>query len=104
MESQGNRLERARKKAGFKTATAAAKRFGWTYTTYKSHENGQTNNIPVEDAIAYAAAFKVTPEWISYAVGDIDDTGIDQLLRDKPGKLKKKARRLVEGLLAEEEE
>jgi len=101
MEDSGTRLRLARARAGYKTATAAIKRFGWRPpTTYRSHENGQTP-VPPEDAIAYAAAYKVTPEWIVFGVGDPGDLGIDRMLRDKPEDVKRRILRTVEALLNE---
>lgn len=41
----------------------AAKRFGWTASTYASHENGQTP-LPVDAAHDYGRAFKVSPAWL----------------------------------------
>lgn len=63
MGDSNNRLRRARENAGFDSATAAARRFGWTVSTYSSHENGQTP-VPVKAAERYAKAFKVSPAWI----------------------------------------
>lgn len=82
-QTPGQRLEQARLRAGYKTAQAAVERFGWTYTTYKSHENGQTA-VPPEEAKVYAKAFGVTPEWIVFNVGGIDRAGIDNLILSKP--------------------
>lgn len=102
MESSGERLKRAREKAGWKTATAAIKRFGWTSSTYRSHENGQTDPIPTEDAIAYAAAYKTTPQWILFGAGE-SDAGIDQLLKGQPENVRRRARRMIEVWLEEDE-
>lgn len=49
--------------AGFSSARAAAHRFGWTVSTYASHENGQTP-VPQKAAAKYASKFRVTPGWI----------------------------------------
>lgn len=57
-ETSGERLRRARERAGFRSATQAAKRFGWKVTTYMSHENGQTD-VPPKRAPVYARAFKI---------------------------------------------
>lgn len=62
------RLKKAREQAGFETATDAARKFGWTVTTYRAHENGQ-RNIPRETAPAYARAFRVSPEWLLFGRG-----------------------------------
>lgn len=100
MDTPSDRLKKARAKAGFRTASAAIARFGWTATTYRSHENGQTVP-PLDDAIAYAAAYKTTPQWLLLAVGGPDDPGIDQMLRDKPADVKRRARRMIEAMLEE---
>lgn len=63
-----DRLKKAREQAGFETATDAARKFGWTETTYRAHENGQ-RNIPRERAPIYARAFRVSPEWLLYGRG-----------------------------------
>lgn len=58
MGDSNERLREARKRAGYRSAAAAARRFGWTESTYASHENGQTP-VPKEEAVIYAKAFKV---------------------------------------------
>lgn len=63
MHESSARLREARIKAGFQSARAAALRYGWTVSTYSSHENGQTP-VPVEAAKTYAPKFKVTAAWI----------------------------------------
>ena len=63
-----DRLKKAREQAGFETAADAARKFGWTETTYRAHENGQ-RNIPRERAPVYARAFRVSPEWLLYGRG-----------------------------------
>lgn len=57
------RLRRARLAAGFPTAIDAIKRFGWSVSTYRAHENGQ-NAFDALAAIRYARAFKVAPTWL----------------------------------------
>jgi len=47
MGDANERLREVRDAAGFKSALSAAKRFHWKPSTYGSHENGQTPNIPV---------------------------------------------------------
>jgi SOS-response transcriptional repressor LexA len=63
MNSASSRLRAAREAAGFETATEAAHRFGWTPSTYASHENGQTPP-PAKRALEYARAFRVSAGWI----------------------------------------
>jgi transcriptional regulator with XRE-family HTH domain len=99
MEDAATRLKRARIKAGYKTAKAAADRFGWVLSTYRSHENGQTP-VPVSFAKRYARAFRVTPDWLLF--DNNDATSIDQLLEGKPARIRRIARRLVEALLSED--
>lgn len=102
MKTSGDRLRAARIKAKFKSASAAARRYGWVASTYSSHENGQTE-VPTEDAIKYAKAFKVSAAWILLAAGTEDDPGLDDLLRDESVAAKRRARRLIEAMLTEEE-
>src|SRR5882672_2367350 len=63
MSATSERLKQARELAGFKEATVAAQRHGWTVPTYLSHENG-TRGAPVAKLTAYAAAFKVSLQWL----------------------------------------
>lgn len=63
MGESNDRLRQARINAGFESAAAAAKRYGWTVSTYSSHENGQTP-VPVEAAMEYGPRFRVSPAWI----------------------------------------
>lgn len=63
-----SRIRAARIAAGFRSAQDAARRFGWTPTTYASHENGQTKTPPLEAIEAYAAAYRVTPEHLAFGV------------------------------------
>lgn len=62
--SIGERLKQARSRAGYASARSAALAFGWTPSTYASHENGQTGTPPLEAIERYARAFKVTPDWL----------------------------------------
>lgn len=69
-ETPGDRLRAARKKHFPDSASAAAKRHGWKVSTYLSHENGQTAELPPKAARKYAKAFKVTASWLNH--GDLD--------------------------------
>lgn len=69
MMEMHDRLKEAREQAGFATAADAARKFGWTETTYRAHENGQ-RNIPRSRAPTYARAFRVSPEWLLFGRGD----------------------------------
>lgn len=62
-ETMGQRLKSARIAVGIESARAAAKRFGWTLSTYAAHENGQ-NNFDAEVANAYAKAYRVSAAWL----------------------------------------
>lgn len=46
MTTMFERLKQARSDAGFKSARAAAIRFGWGPSTYAAHENGQNRFGP----------------------------------------------------------
>ena len=59
---EAKRLERARISAGFATALAATNRHGWTYSTYKQHEQGLRGFS--KSAGKYARAFRVSEGWL----------------------------------------
>lgn len=65
MNDRPIRLRQARANAGFENATEAAKRFGWTISTYLGHENG-SRGFKIDSAREYARAFKVSPEWLMF--------------------------------------
>lgn len=69
MGDSNDRLRAARERAGFTSARQAALRYGWTVSTYASHENGQTP-VPQKAAEAYAGKFKTTAGWILTGEGD----------------------------------
>ena len=58
-----DRLRQARIDAGFKSARAAAIKFGWTPSTYAAHENGQ-NEFDGTAARTYGKAFKSSPGYL----------------------------------------
>lgn len=65
MSEPFERLQEARRKAGFHAPTDAARAFGWNEITYRAHESGGRGLRP--DAVQrYAKAFRVTPAWIMY--------------------------------------
>lgn len=68
---RAERLRAARQAAGYASAKDAARAFGWNYNSYGGNENG---NAPYSfaKALAYGAAFKVSPEWL-YAGRDAPD-------------------------------
>lgn len=59
---QAARLKEARKLRGFRSARAAAQRFGWPAPTYGSHENG-TRGIG-RMYREYAKKLRVNPAWL----------------------------------------
>jgi hypothetical protein len=63
MEQPFERLRHARKAAGFKSASAAARANGWNEAAYRHHENG-TRGYGIEQAIAYGEAYSVSPSWL----------------------------------------
>ena len=64
------RLRSARQDAGYASAAAAAKAFGWPIGTYSCHENG-SRGIKLDVMERYARAFEVDPLWLLH--GDIDE-------------------------------
>lgn len=56
------RLEQARLARGFKTARAATDFFGWNYTTYAQHENGERGITRA--AAKYAESYRVSEGWL----------------------------------------
>ncbi len=65
MMEPSDRLQKARREAGYDNAVDAARAFGWGQSTYISHENG-TRGLKPPVAEKYAKAFRVTPEWLLY--------------------------------------
>ncbi|AZO29324.1 helix-turn-helix transcriptional regulator [Mesorhizobium sp. M1B.F.Ca.ET.045.04.1.1] len=64
---RAQRLVQARLARGFKTAKAAAERFGWKNATYNQHETGRTG---YQNWLSdYAKAFKVDESWLWSNVG-----------------------------------
>ena len=57
------RLKAARRDAGYASAAAAAKEYGWPIGTYSCHENG-SRGIKLDVAERYAWAFGVNPLWL----------------------------------------
>lgn len=60
------RLAIARRKAGYGTATDAARAFGWNENTYRSHENGE-RGLKRSVAERYARAFRTSAAYILFA-------------------------------------
>ena len=76
------RLQRARERAGFPSAKAAATRHGWVYDTYAQHENGARGLTRA--AKKYARAFKVSEGWLLTGDGELasidDSAAVSELL------------------------
>lgn len=74
MDTPGARLKWAREhKSAYKTATDAARAFGWPISTYLGHENGDRSPSR-KAAKAYAAAYKVPWDWLLEG-GALPDSG-----------------------------
>ena len=73
------RLRIARRKAGYASAAAAAKEYGWPIGTYSCHENG-SRGIKLDVAERYAWAFGVDPRWLLH--GDEAPTFGARLVRN----------------------
>lgn len=67
--SKAERLRIARIAAEPGGARAVAERHGWNANTFKAHDNG-TNGFDDQQAMEYAKAFKVTPEWLMFGRGE----------------------------------
>ena len=79
MGESNERLRKARERAGFGSARSAAMRFGWTISTYASHENGQTP-VPQKAAETYAPKFKTTAAYILTGEGSPEAQNIVRIM------------------------
>lgn len=97
---QGQRLREARASAGFATAAAAARTFGWGVAGYVHHENG-TRTFSAELAARYAASFGVTEEWLLYGKPGANEESAVVLgvYHRLPNHLKREALIFMRGLL-----
>lgn len=68
MTNRNERLKEAREKAGFTSASDAARAMDMPIATYVQHENGR-RGFPVDRAPQYARRFKVSEEWLLYGKG-----------------------------------
>jgi transcriptional regulator with XRE-family HTH domain len=68
MKSPGDRLRELRIRKGYESAVDAARAFGWSENTYKSHEGG-IRGIRPDAARRYATAFGATPAYIMGLAG-----------------------------------
>lgn len=64
-QTRGQRLQHARRQAGFATARKAAEAIGAKYDTYAQHENG-IRGFPADRADIYARAFNVDVSWLLF--------------------------------------
>ncbi|QEE38824.1 MULTISPECIES: helix-turn-helix transcriptional regulator [unclassified Methylobacterium] len=78
-EEMRKRLILSREKAGFETASDAARAFGWNENTYRSHENGE-RGLKISVIDKYARAFRVPFGYIAMGL---------------PGDLSKEAREFI---------
>src|SRR5262245_45449447 len=74
MTTLAKRLKRAREAAGYKTATAAARKQGWNENTYRSTENG-TRPPGRGAAVEYARAYNVALDWLLTGRGSMRPGG-----------------------------
>tara|TARA_Y100001947_G_scaffold155109_1_gene160570 strand:+ start:622 stop:1305 length:684 start_codon:yes stop_codon:yes gene_type:complete len=63
MNETADRLREARVAAGYSSVQDACAAFGWKYSTYAGHENGQ-RGIRADALQRYAKAYRVTVEWL----------------------------------------
>lgn len=66
------RLQTARKQAGFESAADAAAALGVPYPTYAGHENG-SSGFRADKGELYARRFKVRFEWLMREIGPMVD-------------------------------
>lgn len=65
MDTLAKRLKWAREQDGrYKTATEAARAFGWKPPTYMGHENGDRTGARLPTIKRYAKAYKVNWQWL----------------------------------------
>jgi hypothetical protein len=76
METPAERLQWARRRAGYDDATSAARAFGWKVSTYLGHEAG--DRVPKRDlARRYARAYRTRWEWLLEGEGSPDELNGD---------------------------
>lgn len=78
METEHDRLKQKRIERGFKSATAAARTYGWNLNTYRSHENGQRGITP-DEAWKYSIAFGFDLEWLYKGTTTLKSKGISRI-------------------------
>jgi SOS-response transcriptional repressor LexA len=80
IQEPADRLQNARRHAGYLSAREASAALGWNANTYKSHENGQ-RGIKREMAERYGRAYGVSPAWILTGENPPDFVRSNQKLR-----------------------
>ena len=93
------RLQDARRKAGYDTAKDAADAFGWNEVTYRSHEAGD-RGVRQSVAEKYAKALRVSVVWLITGQGSPDKgtAEIVDIWSRIPDADQPTARRLLESL------
>lgn len=76
------RLRAAREKAGFKSASEAARKIGVNPVTYTAHENGG-REYDRKAALYYAERFSVRPDWLMFGTNE-DGTEVAYEIELKP--------------------
>lgn len=69
MDKPNERLRQARLAAGYDSARAAARAFGWNEETYKAHESG-ARGLRQPVAKRYADALRITLAWLLLGEGE----------------------------------
>ena len=81
MSAPHNRLMKARRVAGYRSARAGAAALGVKPATYAAHENG-ARKFSIADAKRYAEFYEVSPGWILTGEHFVD--GVLTKVRDEP--------------------
>jgi phage repressor protein C with HTH and peptisase S24 domain len=76
--TQAERLRQAREEAGYVSAAAAAREFGWNEGSYRHHENG-TRGFDAEQASVYAMSYEVSAPWLLGIAEDKSQTQTEML-------------------------
>lgn len=104
MNAPCNRLMKARRVAGFRSARAAAAALGMRPATYAAHENG-SRTFSISDAHCYAELYNVSPGWILTGerfdgdrFGAIGDDPVDVPVNKNPSHEEKTSPNANEGL------
>jgi DNA-binding XRE family transcriptional regulator len=76
MSEASDRLRKARERAGYSSAKAAAEAMGVPVATYIQHENG-SRGFPAGRAERYGRFFRVAPEWLLYGSKTINAEAVE---------------------------